>query len=50
MTKKKPKSPFENFTEAAKKIFNLPQGDVKKIQAAVPVPKQSKPKTKGKKP
>jgi hypothetical protein len=37
-TKQSDKQPFEKFTEAAKKVFNLPKSEMEKIKAK-PTPK-----------
>jgi hypothetical protein len=49
MTKKtepKQPQPFEDFAQAARKIFNLPKGDVRRVQAATPPPSRKKKKSK----
>ena len=38
---KQPQTPFDKFTEAAKKVFNLPKSEVEKVKAK-PTPKMPK--------
>lgn len=45
--KRTEKTPMENFTEAAKRIFNLPKSDVQKIKDKTPAPRKQRGKKCG---